>query len=102
MDRILHRRPHLRLGGEMEHDLGCEAGEEVDEFGRTNIGDVHAHAPAPGVAEVLHLPRRQVVDDEHVPIAVEEHFGEVAADESGTGGDDGPACYGFLNSWDRK
>ena len=59
---------------------------------RLAVGDVRLHEACStfeGSVEIRSLPRREVVDDEHVVAALDERINEVGADESGSAGDQG-------------
>ena len=38
-------------------------------------GDVHAHPGAPASTRLSIFPGREIVDNEHIPFAIEKHVG---------------------------
>ena len=72
---------------------------DVGEFGRADAGDVHRHLAAlPGSRQVLERTGAEVVDDEDLPVAIDEEIDQVAADESGPARDEcSPDHAGGLN-----
>jgi hypothetical protein len=76
--------------------LGAEAPEDIDEFRRLDVGDMDRGAAPARPRQIVHLPRAEVIDDQHLPIAIEEDLGEVAADETGATGDNGLARHWLL------
>ncbi len=87
VNRILDAVADVDLSRQVQHGLGPGLGHHVVDVGCGDVdgGDGQRVAVvAPGVVEVVHLARGQVVDDGHLVAVREQPVGEVGADEAGS------------------
>ena len=88
--RPLHRNGHRGLGGQVEHDLGPAAGDQLDHFGEPDVQLVDPQGLASGRAglgQVRQRTRREVIDDIDLVSFDEESIHQVGPDEPGASRD---------------
>ena len=82
-----HRHPHVRLGRQVEDELGTAADHEVDDGGSGDVEVVNGERPPcapPGIGQIGQRPGREIVDDVDLVTLHEESVHQCRADEPGS------------------